>query len=243
MAEKTALQIAQEFCNRVGLPVPLSLQSQDDTARQVLSLMNEGIQDICDRYKLQQLSTFGQFVHAGGPDYGAVNFTALASPAALSDWKYNEPFTLWAGSQRLPVTGPLTMSEWQRLLRMSVASAPYQYILYGNWLRIYPVPTNLADLFYVFYQSKCGVIGGPIGNVLFETFSLDTDQPRIPTYLLTADLKWRWKKEKGLPYAEDQRMAESMLVNAVGRQPHPVLNLDYGDRPVGPQIVIRPGNW
>ena len=42
---------------------------------------------------------------------------------------------------------------------------------------------------------------------------------------MLADLKWRWGAAKGLPYAEDQRVSESMLINSVGRSPAPEIVL------------------
>jgi hypothetical protein len=63
--------------------------------------------------------------------------------------------------------------------------------------------------------------------------------------LILADLKWRWAMAKGLPYAEDQRVSESMLVNAAGREPlqEIVLDEDYDGPLVRPGLLIPAGNW
>jgi|SRR5881394_1374601 len=238
MAEKALLTIVQDFCKRAGLPVPvIAAGSMDDTVVQIVGLLNEGIQDMCDRYALQQLTSYWAFTHASGPAY-----LALDLARDVVDWKYNEPLTIWNTSTRLPLTGPATTQEWAQLVTMKVAPAQYTYILFGNAIRIYPVPTPPQSVVFSFYyQSKCGVTDD--GTNVFETYEQDTYIPRIPTYLVEADLKWRWKKEKGLPYAEDQRIAESMLVNLVGRSPQPVLNLDTGDRSYVPGIFVSPGSW
>ena len=236
MAEKNLLTIVQDFCKRAGIPVPpVAAGSTDDTTVQVVALLNEGIQDLCDRYSLQQLMTSCTFQHANGTDYLAFDL------AALPDWKYNEPLTIWDTETRLPLRGVATVQEWQQIITMQVAPAVYTYIVYGNAIRIYPVPSVPADVLYsFFYQSKNGCIDG---TTTADTYVTDTAMPRLPTYLVEADLKWRWKKEKGLPYAEDMRVAESMLVNAVGRTPQPVLNLDVGDRNYVPGIFVSPGSW
>jgi hypothetical protein len=237
MAEKNLLQIVQDFCKRVGLPVPpVAAGSGDDTTVQVVALLNEGIQEICDRYALQQLMTRWNFTHANGTD-----FLALDLKAGASDWKYNAPLTIWNTATRLPLRGPATIQEWQQIIVMTVAPAVYTYTLYGDAIRIYPVPGDIpGTVFSFFYQSKCGVTDG---SALFETYEEDSYTPRLPTYLIEADLKWRWKKEKGLPYAEDFRTCESMLVDAVGRTPNPVLNLDSGDKQYLPGIFVSPGSW
>jgi hypothetical protein len=237
MAEKAVLTIVQDFCKRVGLPVPaVAAGSTDDTTVQVVGLLNEGIQDIIDRYALQQLTTYKSFQHANGPNYLALDLTK-----DVPDWKYTEQLTLWDEGTRLTLWGPATTQQWAQMMTMKIAPAPYVYILIGNAIRIYPVPDIPASVtFSFYYQSRCGVTDGT--NV-YETYDKDTYSPRIPTYLVEADLKWRWKKEKGLPYAEDQRIAESMLVNLVGRSPQPILNLDAGERSYAPGIFVSPGSW
>lgn len=237
MAEKSLLTIVQDFCKRAGLPSPpVAAGATDDTTVQVVALLNEGIQEICDRYALQELMTRKNFNHSNGTDY-----LALDLAADVPDWKYTSPLTIWNTSTRLPLRGPATIQEWQQIIVMTVAPATFTYTLYGNAVRIYPVPAVPADiLFSFFYQSKCGVTDG---TDVFETYNTDIMTPRIPSYLVEADLKWRWKKEKGLPYAEDFRTCESMLVNAVGRTPNPVMNLDAGDQQFRPGIFVSPGSW
>ncbi len=237
MAEKSLLNIVQDFCKRSGLPSPpVAAGATDDTTVQVVGLLNEGIQEIIDRYSLQELATYKEFIHANGTDY-----LALDLAVDVPDWKYTSPLTLWDSGTHLPLRGAATIQEWQQITRMNISPAPYVYILYGNAIRIYPVPSVPADVtFSFYYQSKCGVTDG---TDVFETYDTDVMVPRIPTYLVEADLKWRWAKQKGLPYAEDFRTCESMLANAVGRNMLPVLNLDPGDRGYGPGIWVSPGSW
>ena len=118
MAEKNLLTIVQDFCKRAGIPVPpVAAGSTDDTTVQVVALLNEGIQDLCDRYSLQQLMTSCTFQHANGTDYLAFDL------AALPDWKYNEPLTIWDTETRLPLRGVATVQEWQQIITMQVAPA------------------------------------------------------------------------------------------------------------------------
>jgi hypothetical protein len=129
---------------------------------------------------------------------------------------------------------------------MGTAPAPYTYALFGNALHIYPVPAIPANVLFAFYfQSRNRVQTDASGTTFSGTYDTDACSPRLPTYLIEADLKWRWKKEKGLPYAEDQRVSESMIVNAVGRSSNPILNLDpqglKGN--FGPGIFVSPGSW
>lgn len=240
MAEKTLLTIVQDFCKGRGLPVPaVAFAATDDTTVQIVQLLNEGMQEMIDRYDIQQLITLASFTHVGGGDYLALDFNT-ANP----DWKFNEQLTLWNLSSRIPVAGPLTMKDWQTIVTLKMAAAQYQYTLYNNGLHIYPAPNPLNSVnFGFYYQSKAGVLDNA---QVWESYQSDASTPRIPTYLVEADIRWRWKKEKGLPYAEDQRSAESMLINMVGRTAQPALNLDGSFdslKTPGPGIFIQPGTW
>lgn len=237
MAEKSLLTIVKDFCKRAGLQEPsVAAGAADDTTVQIVNLLNEGIQEICDRYALQQLTMQKTFTHENGADYQALDLAVN-----VDGWKYMEPFTIWDTGTRLALTGPLTIQEWARSITMQIAPATYSYIVFQNKLRIYPVPSDpTAVTFTFFYQTKNGVEDGGTG---YDSYVTDTSTPRVPTYLVEADLKWRWARQKGLPYAEDFRTCESMLMNAVGREPKAALSLDYGDHYYGPGIFVSPGSW
>jgi len=244
MAEKTLLVIVQDFCKRVGLPVPVvAAGAVDDTIVQVVGLLNEGLVDICDRYTLQQLTTYQTFTHANGPNYQALD---LQADGTIYAWKFMEPLTIWDTTTKLPLRGPATMPEWTQITTMNVAPATYTYAVFGNAIHIYPVPTVPANVIFGFYyQTKAAVVVSTSPLTYSGTYDNDNATPRIPTTLVEADLKWRWKREKGLPYAEDQRSFEAMMVNLVGRTPQPILNLDPEGMKghYGPGIFVSPGSW
>lgn len=241
MAEPTALWIAQEFCRRISLPLPTTLTgAQDDTTRQIWGLMNEGVQDLVDRYNLPELKQEKVFQHAGGTGYLAYDI------AGLPDFRFYCTDTLWDATGRLPVAGPLSMVQWQQTVTMVTAAAKYCYAFFGNAFRIFPEPDPLNSVnFSFYYQSRYGVLDATAPNgASAETYLTDSSTPRVPWHLVIADLKWRYKKEKGLPYAEDQRTLEQMLVNHVGREPLGDLVLDV--RPeayIAPALLIPAGSW
>lgn len=224
MAEYNLLQLTQEFCKRTSLPRPSTVSNaQDATTLQIWGLLNEGIQEIGDRYQHQQLQTPGSFFHGNGANYLAIDFTTTTE---FPGWKFFIDETLWDSTSRTRVAGPYSPQRWQEIVTFGASQALYNYSLFGNGLYIYPVPTVPADVtFSFFYQSKFGVYSPTLGEFQ-DSYLLDTDQCRLPSYLMLADIKWRYKKDKGLPYAEDQRMCEEMLANAVGRVPQGEAILD-----------------
>lgn len=243
MAESNLLQIAQEFCKRKLLPIPATVSgAQDDTTLQIWGLLNEGIQDIADRYNFQALQQRATFIHANGANYLAYDLKLVANTPG---WKFMIQDTMWNQTARLPMGNPKSMREWQTIVIMLTNSTLYQWAMYGGAIYIFPVPTVPATTtFSFFYQSRYGVTD--LG-VLVEAYLSDASMPLLPTYLILADLKWRWAAAKGLPYAEDQRISESMLINLVGREPAPEIILDsdsYGDLAgPAPGLLIPAGNW
>lgn len=240
MADLNLLQITSEFCKRKGLPVPSTVVgAADDQILQIWGLLNEGIQDIASRYNHQELQASKTFTHAGGTDYLAYDLSAL------SGWKFIIPQSLWNITGRLPVAGPLSMVQWQTLTTMLVNQALYSYILYGNGIHIFGQPTVLTSVTFGFkYQSRNGVTDtvAPLDN---SSYGSDTATPKINSDIILADLKWRWAREKGLPYAEDQRASEEMLTNLVGSQDQGVLVLDDQPQYAGfpPGVIVPAGNW
>lgn len=249
MAEWSGLRIAQEFCRRKGLPQPSTLTgATDDTTQQILGLMNEGIMEAPSRWDLTLLQVLVTFQHAGGTvaePYLAYDLNTLPS------FKHYITNTLWDITDRIQVAGPLTPKEWQVLTTMLISSSRYQFTFFNNHIQIFPValtpplpgPTN----FTFFYQSRYGVFDPvPAAGALTDIYSSDQAYPLIPHEVILQDLKYRWLREKGLAYAEDQRSSETMWLNLCGNEPQPVLVLDAPDfNPYGltPGLLIPAGNW
>jgi hypothetical protein len=77
------------------------------------------------------------------------------------------------------------------------------------------------------------------------TFSYDNDEILLPDDILLADLEWRWLKTKGLPYAEEFRLAERSIVAALGRDGGKrILRTDGEPCPSPrPGVFIPAGSW
>lgn len=240
MSERTVLQIAQQFCARQGLPTPASVaNASDDTTQQIFGLMNEGIEDLVDRFYWQQIRQRISFVHANGPDYTAIDFSTT-----YPDFKGLVPDTFWDTSSRLPVLGPMTPSQWAQMLALSTAPSRSAFRLYGNALRIYPVNTSLT--YALEYYSRYGVYGaGDAVPASKQNYTADTDRPLLPDAQVLADLRWRYQMTKGLPYAEAQRISEEMMTNAGSREPTPDIEMGTRDawQSAVPGIFVSPGSW
>lgn len=240
MAEMTLLTMTQEFCRRQGLPQPSTVTgATDDGTQQIWGLLNEGLQSLADRHEWGQLLFRTNFRHAGA---GTTSNTAITFSATLPDFKALVPETLWDASSRLPVQGPLSEPEWAELLTFGVAPARYSFQIRAGALRIYPT-APATTTFTMTYYSRNGAFD-PVSSANVPSYVSDTTYPLLPDHIILADLKWRWRQAKGLPYAEDMRTAEEIIQNEFARQPAARLSLDnegLSDR--GPRIFIPTGTW
>jgi hypothetical protein len=240
MANMTVLQIAQEFCRRQALPNPSSVvAAQDDTTRQVHGLLNEGIMDLSTRYNWQEQTNDYTFSHANGAGYLALSLSTLPDFHALIS------HTLFDTVNGLEVTGPLNEQEWASLMNTGVASANYQYRLKHGGLYIYGVPAvPLANPFTFSYLSQYAVYN-PDTAQAEEYYTSDSSYPKLPARIILADIKWRWKANKGLPYAEDMRISEMMILDHIGREPNADLVLDGDEFNMagGPNLLVAAGSW
>jgi hypothetical protein len=209
--------------------------------------MNEGIQEMPNRYDLQPLDVPVQFNHAGG--LPAEPYMAL-DIGTFPDWKHYAPNTLWDITDRIQVAGPLSLKQWQVLTTMLISSSRYQFTVFNNHFQIFPVPNPTNSInFSFFYHSRYGAFdpalaGGAGARTNF--FSSDTAYPLVPSDVILQDLKYRWMREKGLPYAEDMRSAEAMWLNMVANEPQAPLVLDspdYDPTGIGPGLLVPAGNW
>jgi len=106
-------------------------------------------------------------------------------------------------------------------------------------------PTPTAGYTWAFeYASKNWILGTD-GITYKQYFTLDTDTILLPNDLVLMGLRWRWKKEKGLEYAEDFRTYEMQVKDELGRDGgKPNLHMDdEGWHGPVPGIFVSPGSW
>lgn len=241
MSGMTLLQLAQEFCKRKGLPQPTTVSgAQDATTQQIWGLLNEGIQEINDRYNHFQTQIPYTFNHMNLANYGALVFDQTTN----LNWKFFVDDTLWDTTNRRKVAGPYSLAEWQQLTTFGISQAVYNFTFDSNRLAIYPVPSPLDSVLFSFFYQQSTSVFCPSTGEFNEYYTTDDDFSVMPSYVLLADIKWRYAKEKGLPYAEDLRMAEEMLANMVGRVPQGILTLDKPDFDAiaMPTLYVAAGN-
>lgn len=231
------LTIIQYTCGRQGVPVPTTVLGTTDTqVLQMLRLLEEEGNDLAQRGLWQALTFEAGFSATAAVTQG--NVTSLAS----NGFRFIKNGTFWDRTNKLPVLGPMSDQEWQTALAVVVTGPRYYYRIRANLIQFNPKPPSGDQLFFE-YQSKYWIIGAD--GSYKQYFTLDTDGILLPEELVLMGLRWRWMKEKGLPYADLFNTYEEQVKNALGRDGgKPVLAMDNdGSRGPRPGIWVPDGNW
>jgi hypothetical protein len=231
------LQLIQAFCARTALPRPLTIMATNDAqVVQLRSLLEEVIEDLVslDWTALVREATF---TTVAAEVQGAVKTIApFGFRSILQDTIYNR-------SLRLPVYGPLAASKWQARKTLPTTGPFYMYRIREGNLYFSPTP-SAGDSCAFEYYSTLAVI--PASSTPSATLVADTDTFLLDPKLLLAGLRWKWKSEKGLDYAEDFARYQALLqttLGADGTKPALSLDLSEGGVSMQPGIFVSPGSW
>jgi hypothetical protein len=214
----TVLTIAQAVADEVGIPRPSSLVgSTDDTARQLLALLNREGQDLiaahdwaaCQRDKTVTV-TSGTATYAVPTDFAKI----------IDD-------TMWDTTNKWPMLGPLNSTEWAMLLKGISISTPRRiWRLVGKsdgtysgatafYVQIAPTPTNSTDTFYYEYISNG--FARKSADASAGVFDDDADIPILPEQLFILGGIWRFLRAKGLPYDEEKDAYEREVARCMAQ--------------------------
>lgn len=236
----TLLKLVQEFSRRQALSVPSAVVgSTDETVTQIQALLNEGNIELTDRFDwacLRRNITFS--LTFADDEYLSLNNESAPGCAV----KFIVPQTLYNTTLSLRVPGPATDREWADYRDDGNWPTPGIYMVRGNGLWIGTSESG-AQAYSLDVALLHSVMSS--GGSLLEYPTADTDTYLLPSRVLLADLRWRWRREKGLPYAEDMRSLEEMLRDAFTREGN-AQRVDMG-RPESafptPMILVQPGSW
>lgn len=242
----TLLSTIQQVCGRLAQPVPNTVfGSSDKQVVQMMRLLEEGLDDLSGRGAWERLVKEITWTTVALEDQGDLYGTGLGSgPTALSGFRYWLPQTAWDRTTKLPLVGGLDAQDWQAIQAMVITGPRYQFRIRGGKFLVNPAPT--AGLTWAFeYVSEFMIALTGSSNPTLKRFTLDTNDILLPDQIVQMDLRWRWKKEKNLPYAEDFNTCEKMVMDALGRDgAKRTLRLDdRGDGGPQPGIYVTPMSW
>lgn len=226
------LTTIQRFCRRTNIAVPTTvINTTDPVIAQLYSLLEEEGIDLAGRGSWQELTLEATHTTIATESQG------LISDIADEGFRYIKNDTIWDRTENLPVVvidGP----DWQAEKGFAATSPRYRARIRNNELIVTPTP--VAGNTWAFEYVTSNWVRGNTS----QYFVADTDTFNLPEELALLGLRWRWKKEKGMEYAEDFRTYEMQVADALSRNGlHRVLRQDRDEHSLSPKIVVNQGNW
>lgn len=187
----TLLTIVQEMCYDVGLDKPTSVAS--NTAREMqeaLTFANEAGEELARRFDWGTLTATETLTGDG-------TFQTYTLPAAFS--RLTPGAAVKAGTT---ILRPLSRSEWNLLT--GTEATPRYYLLEGQSITLWPYLAN-ASTATVTYQTRNWCSAGQ------ATWAADGNTSLIPESLFAKALIVRWRRQKGMDYADQEAEYEAAL--------------------------------
>ncbi len=125
---------------------------------------------------------------------------------------------------------------------LTITGPRYQYRIRGAHLLVNPTPT--AGYTWAFEYISTNWILGSDGTTYKQYATQDDDTILLPEDLVLLGLRWRWKKEKGLDYAEDFESYEMQVKMELGRDGGKrTLRMDGGEQDARPGFGVQSMSW
>lgn len=232
------LTIIQEFTDRRSLDRPGAvMSSQDDTIRQLRSLINEVIADICGRggawSKLKKEATF--LTLAAELQGTVLSMAPWGFRRLILDSAFNR-------TTRTALFGPRTSPGWQQNEALPTTGPFYSYRIWKDSFYLQPAPP--ANQTIAFEYESDFAISDAAGTTFKKRFTVDTDLFLLNSDMLFLGLNAKFRREKGLSYAQEQSDYEYLLTQELGNDPEKgEINMAGGMSGMRPGFIVPSGNW
>lgn len=230
------LTIIQDAADRIGIVRPSSVIGATD--QQIRSLLSLSIQDgkaLAKRHDWQRLTKETTFTATA---------TETQSGVLPVDFDRMIAGTFWNRSQDRQVAGPISPQRWQ-LLKSGLIVMPWDsFRIRGSDLLMSPVPVAGDEMAFE-YITKYWAASAADSAPDQATWIADDDQTFIDDELQTLGVVWRFKKARGLEYAEEFQEYEMRFAQLSGTDGG-MATIDLGLGDDGSSVIdpyITDGNW
>ena len=232
----SCLSIIQDVCQRINLPNPTTAaQSSDPAVQQVVALALKEAEWQLGQYDPQVCMLEGTFVtSATEVQVANIASTYPGMKAIVND-------TMWNRDLRRPVFGPMTAARWEQLKAMVMQGPWNQFQIRGNQILFIPVPTANQNIWFQYKSINwCTSQSGTPQS----RFLADTDVMLLDEAVFKLGMEWRWKKAKGLDYAQDFADYEDAFAIVKARDgTRDVINMGDVKYDIYPGILVPSGSW
>lgn len=208
------LSIVQGAALRCNLKVPAqAFSSTDDNVLQIVAFVQDTGRELVERGEWNTLKKTFQVTGDGVT-------TVFPLP---SDWMRlcpsdKSPMGALVSLARptIPLRGPINDEALNQIKALTAFPAYPVWRLIGKNLEIWPAIAS-GEIVRTTYFSKAFVVSGANGSYL-QSFSSDNDTSLIEEDTLMKGAIWKWKRAKGLDYAEEFRAYELSADRNEGQQ-------------------------
>lgn len=204
----TAINSVQRLCS-LEVTSTVVANSQE-TQKLLLELAKEAADELARRHYWPDLKREHTFTATTGQ--------TLQSNGKPSDFDRIIPDTMWNRTTDRQIHGVLTPSQWQRAKGLPLSVTIDQlYMLRNDGLHIFGPDTDGptdADTIAYEYMMNTPVLDTD-GSTYKTEWEADTDTFVLSERLLINEVRWRWRAEKGLPYAEQLKNSELRIASEI----------------------------
>lgn len=108
---------------------------------------------------------------------------------------------LWSDRLQSPLTHITSTDQWLELDVRRFETVTGAWTLIDNEIAVRPKPVNGETISYYYMSSRWARDNDGTAK---SSFAADDDVFRLPESLLELCMIWKWRANKGLPYAQDQ---------------------------------------
>ena len=231
------LQIVQSFTRRTSLPFPGAVMGVNQSEiRQIVALLEEVGEELTSRFNWQDLQRKATWTSVAGSSQGSIFDLAGA------DLERIVPDTLYNETEREAFVGPIPLKEWQAYSSGLNPSPTNIFTITDDELLLWPA-IEAGDTLSFYWQTAYWISApdisvGPLAATK-ASFESDEDLPVFDATLMKLGLRYKWKMEKGLPYAEDFRAFEATALDKAARgMLKPTLSMAGGSNGPRPAILV-----
>lgn len=202
----TLKQILDISIGACGVTVPATWIGSNNvsSSNQLLAIANQSVMGLRERGFQKQIRSH------------SFTLTSESSAYALpSDFFAIVPDTMWMGDSLWLVDFPTDPTVWAYLTAgAGFTGNPQQARFINGFLEFFEPQDGLAIGFE--YLSNAPITDGSTGAPK-QLFTQDADVWLLDDGLITTDIKWRYKAEKGLDFMADLELFKRQLINVMGR--------------------------
>ena len=230
----TCLTIIQDVAQRVNLPSPTSAaQSADPQVIQLVALANKEGEWLSNK-DWQVLTRQTSFVTTAVQLQTTLSVTAPGLKNIINN-------TIWNRDLRRPVYGPMTPQRYQQVQAAVFAGPWNQFIIQGDQILFFPVPVAGQTCFFEYTTQNWCTSSGGTGQARFV---MDSDILLLREDLFKLGVEWRWKKAKGLEYAQEFADYEDFMADALARDgTRDTINMGSARYDIYPGVLVPSGSW